>query len=298
MSSFNRENRYIVLKRKHLANLPSSLQLRLKPALDEAAQLVPTFECLVIENDWPEYEPAWQMIEQRMTGAAPVVERQQPEPVGVLMLGEVFNGTQGLELDDWDVDWYRKPIDELNAANPGAQLKLYVEPPELAELQATIASQAALLREVTESVTGRNGTFARIPADWFDRRDADIPASVEVSEIERLKGGHGEPVAVVTSVVSRKNKRFEIEILDNQKLHVGTWLYTSQPAPVSVVLDERAEFVAWVRREWPQAPLSNVRDLLLKDDPRYGEYCDETLQRAWVGWQARACLDKVKELNK
>jgi hypothetical protein len=88
---------------------------------------------------------------------APVVERQQPEPVGVLMLGEVFNGTQGLELDDWDVDWYRKPIDELNAANPGAQLKLYVEPPELAELQATIAKQAA--------------------------------------EIERLKGGQREPVA-------------------------------------------------------------------------------------------------------
>lgn len=72
-------------------------------------------------------------------------------------------------------------------------------------------------------------------------------------------------------------------------------LYASPPAPVSV--DERAEFVAWVRREWPQAPLSNVRDLLPKDDPRYGEYCDETLQRAWVGWQARACLDKVKELN-
>lgn len=73
-------------------------------------------------------------------------------------------------------------------------------------------------------------------------------------------------------------------------------LESQQPAP-GAVLDERAEFVMWVRREWPQAPLSNVRDLLPKDDPRYGEYCDETLQRAWVGWQARACLDKVKELN-
>jgi hypothetical protein len=74
-------------------------------------------------------------------------------------------------------------------------------------------------------------------------------------------------------------------------------LYAEHPAPVAVVLDERAEFVAWVRREWPQAPLSNVRDLLPKDDPRYGEYCDDTLQRAWVGWQARACLDMVKGLN-
>ncbi|WP_372438213.1 hypothetical protein ACCM60_14045 [Pseudomonas chlororaphis subsp. aureofaciens] len=65
-----------------------------------------------------------------------------------------------------------------------------------------------------------------------------------------------------------------------------------QPAPVAVV-DERAEFVAWVRQEWPQAPLSYVRDLLPKDDPRYGEYCDETLQRAWVGWQARARLNSL-----
>lgn len=63
-----------------------------------------------------------------------------------------------------------------------------------------------------------------------------------------------------------------------------------QPAPVAVVLDEKDEFVTWVRREWPQAPLSNVRDLLPKDDPRYGEYCDEALQRAWVGWQARAAV--------
>ena len=67
-------------------------------------------------------------------------------------------------------------------------------------------------------------------------------------------------------------------------------IYTSPPAPVSVELDEREEFVAWVRREWPQAPLSLVRDLLPKNDPRYGEYCDEALQRAWVGWQARGAL--------
>lgn len=53
---------------------------------------------------------------------------------------------------------------------------------------------------------------------------------------------------------------------------------------------ERAAFEAWVIREWPNAPLHYVRDALPKDDPRYGEYCDEHLQRAWVGWQARASL--------
>jgi hypothetical protein len=69
-NEFERENRYIVLKRKHLVNLPSSLQHRLKPALDEAAQLMPKFECVIIESDWPEYEPAWQMIERRVMGAS------------------------------------------------------------------------------------------------------------------------------------------------------------------------------------------------------------------------------------
>jgi hypothetical protein len=48
----------------------------------------------------------------------------------------------------------------------------------------------------------------------------------------------------------------------------------------------RELFEAWVAREWPTAPLHYVRDALPKNDPRYGEYCDESLQRAWVGWNA------------
>ncbi|WP_315809412.1 hypothetical protein [Pseudomonas sp. C9-3] len=56
-------------------------------------------------------------------------------------------------------------------------------------------------------------------------------------------------------------------------------------------LAEREQFESWVRREWPGAPLHHVRDALPKDDPRYGEYCNEMIQRAWVGWQAsRATL--------
>ncbi|WP_447781698.1 hypothetical protein [Pseudomonas plecoglossicida] len=56
--------------------------------------------------------------------------------------------------------------------------------------------------------------------------------------------------------------------------------------------DERAEFEARIRREWPMAPISRKRDLLPKDDPCYGDYCDEPLQRAWLGWQMRAALQR------
>jgi hypothetical protein len=46
-----------------------------------------------------------------------------------------------------------------------------------------------LLRDVSESVTGRQGTFARIPADWFDRRDAALkPAEVSDEPCEFCKG--------------------------------------------------------------------------------------------------------------
>lgn len=55
-------------------------------------------------------------------------------------------------------------------------------------------------------------------------------------------------------------------------------------------LAERAQFESWVRREWPGAPLHHVRDALPVSDPRYGEYCNENIQRGWVGWQARAAL--------
>ncbi|MFA6904481.1 MAG: hypothetical protein WC236_15505 [Gallionellaceae bacterium] len=68
-----RENRYLVFKIKEIG-------LYLTP--EERAQLwelaakvlisrrdiggKPLLECVVIENDWPEYETAWQMIERRV----------------------------------------------------------------------------------------------------------------------------------------------------------------------------------------------------------------------------------------
>ncbi len=150
-------------------------------------------------------------------------------------------------------------------------------------------------RELIEEVVAQLDDF--ITGDVLGR----LKSALAVPVVERQ-----EPVGFVT----RRSGKFgawlhsshrQAENFDSTAINGGPGnseilaVYTSPPAPVAV--DERAEFVAWVRREWPQAPLSNVRDLLPKNDPRYGEYCDETLQRAWVGWQARAYLDKVKELN-
>ncbi|HGY3556636.1 TPA: hypothetical protein ACNVV3_002665 [Pseudomonas putida] len=67
----------------------------------------------------------------------------------------------------------------------------------------------------------------------------------------------------------------------------------ARPSP-PVERDERAAFERAIVAEWPQAPLIRKRDLLPKYDPCYGDYCDEPLQRAWVGWRMRAWLEGSK----
>ncbi|QXG49175.1 hypothetical protein [Pseudomonas viridiflava] len=111
-NEFQRENRYIVLKRKNLGDLPKQLQHRLKPAVEDALAILPKLNFLVIESDWPEYEPTWAAIEARMTGAAP-----QPPALGgepevlerarkIELLREAFE--QRFKLDIWAViDWLR-----------------------------------------------------------------------------------------------------------------------------------------------------------------------------------------------
>ena len=69
-------------------------------------------------------------------------------------------------------------------------------------------------------------------------------------------------------------------------------LYKSPPAPVSVVRDEQQEFANWMHEvvQFEHAGITRKiqrRDIMdLKDE-----------KAAWEAWQARACLDKVKELN-
>lgn len=72
---FEREDRYIVIKRSDLAKVPVNYRKALVDPLAHLQAHLPRRECLVIESDWPEYPVAWQMIEARMTGGA-VVNQQ------------------------------------------------------------------------------------------------------------------------------------------------------------------------------------------------------------------------------
>lgn len=76
MSAFKREERYIVVKLKHLAGLQVA---PLRNFLRE--NRVPTLDCVVIESDWPEYEPVWKMIERRMAGQPAVTAAEELDAV-------------------------------------------------------------------------------------------------------------------------------------------------------------------------------------------------------------------------
>ncbi len=72
MTDFERESRYFVVKwsdaEKHLE--PDDMEtLGLIGANVEAGRMLDgkePLDCVVVENDWPEYEPTWRAIEDRM----------------------------------------------------------------------------------------------------------------------------------------------------------------------------------------------------------------------------------------
>ncbi|WP_338544934.1 hypothetical protein V6W80_17330 [Pseudomonas benzopyrenica] len=77
---FQREDRYIVIKRKDLEEIENSAELSdleahkavllLSEALDTLHSHLPVREYLVIESDWPEYEQTWAAIRARVEGRA------------------------------------------------------------------------------------------------------------------------------------------------------------------------------------------------------------------------------------
>lgn len=72
----NREDRYLVIKRTDAACLNAQEQAQLerlceKVALHRLHGGKPVLHCVVVEQDWPEYESTWNAIADRVDGAPP-----------------------------------------------------------------------------------------------------------------------------------------------------------------------------------------------------------------------------------
>ena len=73
-TEFKQEERYIVFKLSDLGNSLKGDEIR-RLAREYAEQRSlkgkPPLDYVVVESDWPEYEPTWKAIEARMTGTQP-----------------------------------------------------------------------------------------------------------------------------------------------------------------------------------------------------------------------------------
>jgi hypothetical protein len=71
MSEFEREDRYIVVKHSDIQGFwREDVREQFFAALERLNEhhvRIPQRKYLVIESDWPEYEPVWRMIEKRMS---------------------------------------------------------------------------------------------------------------------------------------------------------------------------------------------------------------------------------------
>ena len=74
MTNFKREDRYLVIKRSDIKHLSKADQQQLdvisaRICIERQARGKDELECVVVESDWPEYEPVFKMIEARVAGS-------------------------------------------------------------------------------------------------------------------------------------------------------------------------------------------------------------------------------------
>ena len=76
-NEFKQEDRYIVFKlsdvERYLTDADRAHLAMMKNEIDAGRDCAnkPPFKGLIVESDWPEYEPTWKAIEARVTGAQP-----------------------------------------------------------------------------------------------------------------------------------------------------------------------------------------------------------------------------------
>lgn len=94
---FKREERYIVIKRKHL---PNFIELELREELRRHS--IPMVDCVVVEHDWPEYDPVWAMIESRMAGDTNPSQGMVAK-IARAMLADDLSGSIGRDFNEaWE----------------------------------------------------------------------------------------------------------------------------------------------------------------------------------------------------
>lgn len=256
-----------------------------------------------LSNDWDEVQALL---------AAPVVERQEPDyQLPAHARGDKWYGFGYCDFSSGEdksrlIDYLKDLLDDV------PEEPLYTAPPELAELQATIAEE----KKWRESAEGGWREANKVIAMQREKLDA------QEAEIERLKGGQGDPGAwiiqrgsIIEGMTGQRSVQLDRPSNECIRAHDVEPLFTSQPAPVAVlhfVCDripdqngctfiecENSEGSSINAGEWVVRPDGLAQLVVLRPPLKLPEYkrpppgCVITQEMA----AHNACLDKVKELN-
>lgn len=208
-SEFQREDRYIVIKRKDFYRLPMEMRLQFSMALRELAPRLPKREYLVVESDWPEYEPTWAAIQARVEGrAALAAQPAAGEPVSEFFVdfdtlrkalsiyglaAPVSNEELGLQMDRQAVR-----VIEAVARLPFPYPPAAAHGDELYTARARLSETLSLLRKVDENGHGLDGDLhADIQSFLAGNHAAHVDDGVrEDAERWRYGAEHGFPDAM------------------------------------------------------------------------------------------------------
>ena len=96
-AAFEREDRYIVIKRSDMDRIPNQKVVHsFLGALGELSAhsvRIPQRKFLVIESDWPEYDPAWKLIQDRVQGR-PILDAAPAAPAADAGIVDMYRHLQ------------------------------------------------------------------------------------------------------------------------------------------------------------------------------------------------------------
>ena len=167
-AAFEREDRYIVIKRSDMDRIPNQKVVHsFLGALGELSAhsvRIPQRKFLVIESDWPEYDPAWKLIQDRVQGR-PILDAAPAQPA--VQAEENYSTTSDrYRADLYDEVW--QLARDMGYGNVTMALE------DLAAFRANAPAQSEVqrLREALEWYAEKSKQCRKIGADGDNARQA------------------------------------------------------------------------------------------------------------------------------
>ncbi len=213
VSVLQREDRYIVIKRSDLERISAQHRFEFWKASRVVHERMfaagaPARRFLVIESDWPEYEPTWAAIERRVTGSP--APQPHPEPI-VWMVGTAIWWTK--EEAERDAAATGLPIVGLGPMTCAAPAEKHRgEPvawmdPRSPQMHATISNE----------VKQHNVKFGGAPASAINGYTVPLYTHADPGDLERCEARLHE-VASLCATVEQERDTLRAQLAERDAL--------------------------------------------------------------------------------